>query len=193
LVDGPGQLWDIEGRLISVAEVILGESADSIVTDMETILESGLRVYLRRRFFRDHLSQYTQSRRKAPIYWPLYLPSGRWGVWVYAPAFTRETLYAVTNAAAERLDAAELEVGRLQRERAAGGVGRSAREVVHALEIEEQLAGELRRFRQEADRIAGLGWEPDLDDGIILCAAPLAGIFPAWRDATVARDEIREG
>ncbi|HVL64212.1 MAG TPA: hypothetical protein VM573_03470, partial [Actinomycetota bacterium] len=45
----------------------------------------------------------------------------------------------------------------------------------------------------EADRIAGLGWEPDLDDGIILCAAPLADLFPAWPDAAKERENLRAG
>ena len=61
------------------------------------------------------------------------------------------------------------------------------------LDAEEKLAEELRRFRLEAERIAGLGWEPDLDDGIILCAAPLAELFPAWPDAKTARAELRKG
>jgi hypothetical protein len=40
---------------------------------------------------------------------------------------------------------------------------------------------------------AVLGWEPDLDDGVILCAAPLADLFPAWPDARTARAELRRG
>jgi hypothetical protein len=121
------------------------------------------------------------------------VPSGTWGIWAYAPTLTREGLFAITRAATNRFDAAEAEIRRLRLERQAGGAGRSARQVAAALESEERLAGELAHFRDEADRIAGLGWEPDLDDGIILCAAPLAGIFPAWRGVAVARDEIRTG
>jgi hypothetical protein len=105
----------------------------------------------------------------------------------------RETLFAIGRAAADRLDAARLEIRRLQRERDAGGAGRSAREVATALEAEERLAEELRRFRDEAERIAGLGWKPDMDDGIILCAAPIADLFPAWKDAAIARREIKAG
>ena len=68
---------------------------------------------------------------------------------------------------------------RLQAERDAGGSGASAREVTEALAAEEKrLQKSSRRFRAEAERIAGSGWEPDLDDGIILCAAPLADAFP---------------
>ena len=72
-------------------------------------------------------------------------------------------------------------------------LGRPARKIAEELDSEEKLAEELRRFRAEAERIAGLGWEPDLDDGIVLCAAPLADLFPAWPDAKKARDELRKG
>ena len=50
-----------------------------------------------------------------------------------------------------------------------------------------------RRSADEADRIANLGWEPDLDDGAVLNAAPLADLFPAWKDAAKYRKELRKG
>lgn len=193
LLDEPGHGWDIEAQ-IDAAILFMFENGDEARSRLLTLLgRRTMRDYLRRQFFKDHLKVYTKGRRKAPIYWPLYVPSGGWGVWVYAPRLSRETLFAVIRAATDRLEAAEGEIGRLKREQATGGAGRSARQVAAALESEERLASELMRFRDETDRIAGLGWEPDLDDGIILCAAPLAGIFPAWRDAAVARDEIRVG
>ena len=61
------------------------------------------------------------------------------------------------------------------------------------LDAEEKLAEELRLFRLEAERIAALGWEPDLDDSIILCAAPIADLFPAWPDTRTARAQLRRG
>ena len=152
-----------------------------------------VRDHLRKQFFKDHLSRYSKSRRKAPIYWPLTVPSRNWGVWVYAPMLSRETLYAVASEAARRERLAVEAIARLQREQQEGGAGRSARKVAEELDAEEKLAEELRRFRAEAERIAGLGWEPDLDDGIVLCAAPLADLFPAWPDAKKARDELRKG
>jgi hypothetical protein len=134
-----------------------------------------------------------RGKRKAPIYWPLYVPSSLWGVWVYAPQLSREMIFAVMRAAADRLDGAGSEIRRLERERDAGGAGRSAREVANALASEQQLAEELLRFRDEAERIAGLGWAPDLDDGFMLCAAPLADLLPTWGDAKVTRSQIKAG
>ena len=113
-------------------------------------------------------------------------------MWLYAPTLSRETLFAVAGEAARREALAAEAIRRLQAERDAGGSGRSAREVAEALSGEEALAEELRTFRAEADRIASLGWEPDLDDGIILCAAPLATLFPAWPDASKEREQIRK-
>ena len=193
LLDQPGHRWDIETRIDAAISFMFDGGDEERSRLLMALRRSTMREYLRRQFFRDHLKVYTKGRRKAPIYWPLCVPSGAWGVWVYALQLSRETLFGISRAAADRLDAAEAETRRLQRERVVGGAGRSARQVAAALESEERLAGELARFRVEAERIAGLGWEPDLDDGMILCAAPLAGIFPAWRDAPSARKDIQAG
>lgn len=193
LVDQPGHEWDVSAAVEAAARLIFNNGAADRLDEIRSILGRDIADHLRRRFFRDHLTRYSKSKRRAPIYWPLYVPSGAWGVWLYAPVLSRETVFAVGRLAGERLDSAEAEIRRLARERENHGTGRSDRDVANALEAEEKLTEELRRFRSEADRIAGLGWEPDLDDGIILCAAPLAGLFPAWKDAATARKEIKTG
>jgi Eco57I restriction-modification methylase len=193
-LDEPGHASDIEAAVQTAAESVFADATEDVLTEMLEILQQkGIRDYLRRRFFKDHLSRYSKSRRKAPIYWPLTVASRRWGVWVYAPSLSRETLFAVASEAARREALTAEGIRRLQSERDAGGAGRSARHVSEALAAEEALAEELGKFRAEADRIAGLGWEPDLDDGIILCAAPLASLFPAWPDAGKEREQIRKG
>ena len=193
LVDEKGHAWDIEAAVLNASEAMLDDPA-SVVGEMLQILgRSTVRDYLRRQFFKDHLVRYSKSRRKAPLYWPLTVPSKNWGVWVYAPMFTRETLYAVALEAGRRERLAGEAIARLQREQREGRAGPSSRIVSEELDAEEKLGEELRRFRLEAERIAGLGWEPNLDDGIILCAAPLADLFPAWPDTKTARAELRKG
>jgi hypothetical protein len=192
LVDEPGHPWDVEAAVLRAAEIYLQES--DVATYLAPVIgRKALRDYLRKQFFRDHLATYSAGARKAPIYWPLTVPSKSWGVWVYAPMFTRETLYAIGSEAGRRERLASDSIARLQREQREGGAGRSARQVAEELEGEEKLTEELRRFRIEAERVAGLGWEPDLDDGIVLCAAPLADLFPAWPEAKTARAELRKG
>ena len=193
LIDEPGHQWDIAAAIERSARAVFGEPADILAELREILRRTDIRDHLRKQFFKDHLSRYSKSRRKAPIYWPLTVPSRNWGVWVYAPTFTRETLYAVASEAGRRERLASEAMTRLRREQRGGAGGRAARRVSEELDAEEKLAEELRLFRLEAERIAGLGWEPDLDDGIILCAAPLADLFPAWPDTRTARAELRRG
>ncbi|MCZ7537835.1 MAG: BREX-1 system adenine-specific DNA-methyltransferase PglX [Acidimicrobiia bacterium] len=193
LFDQPGHPWDIVERLHAAAGALVVHGDRLLADLMKHLKGNDPRDHFRKHFFKDHLSRYSKSRRKAPIYWPLQVPSGSWGVWVYAPAFTRETIFAVESAATARLNASESEIGRLRRDQQNGGGGRSSRELAAAMEAEERLAEELRLFAREAGRIAALGWEPDLDDGIILCAAPLAYLFPAWKDLTKERKNIKAG
>jgi hypothetical protein len=107
--------------------------------------------------------------------------------------FTRETIYAVAIEAGRRERLAIEAITRLQREHRRAATPGEARRLSEKLDAEEKLAEELRQFRLEAERIAGLGWEPDLDDGTILCAAPLADLFPAWTATKAARGELRQG
>ena len=193
LLDQPGHPWGVVER-VSAAAGLLVNDADALLSDLLKHLRGmDLRDHLRKHFFKDHLRRYSKSRRRAPIYWPLYVPSGAWGVWVYAPSLNRETLFAVEAAATARLNAAGSEISRLRSEQQNGQGGRAPRQLADLLEAEEHLAEELRSFRNEAERIAALGWIPDTDDGIVLCAAPLADLFPAWADARKERNNLRAG
>ena len=193
LLDQPGHRSDIVER-VRAAATLLVEDADALLSDvMKHLRGRDLRDHVRKHFFKDHLRRYTKSRRKVPIFWPLYVPSGAWGVWVYAPSLTRETLFAVEAAATARFNAAGSEISRLRSEQQNGQGGRAPRQLADLLEAEQHLAEELRSFRDEASRIAALGWVPDTDDGIVLCAAPLADLFPAWAAARKQRQNLRAG
>jgi hypothetical protein len=193
LLDEPGHPWDLTSR-VELAIKTLFDDGETLVADLTRALgRPSLRDYLRRDFFKNHLLQYTTSRRKAPIYWPLNLRSARWGVWVYAPLLSRETLYAVVSEVLRREGLATAEIIRLEHEREGGAAARGVKALHRALEEERVLAEEIRLFRQEAERIAGLGWEPDRDDGISLCAAPLADLFPMWNEPAQYRNQLRAG
>lgn len=194
LIDEPQHQWDIEDSVVRAAQFLYKDACESVLADvLQMIGESSLRAHFRGSFFRSHLKRYSKSRRKAPIYWPLTVPSGKWGIWIYAPAISRETLYLIAAEAKRRWEYSEAEIDRLEREKADGHSPRGGKELARILDAERRLAEELRQFRQEADRIAGLGWDPDLTDGIGLCAAPMASLFPMWRDCAQYRDELRNG
>jgi SAM-dependent methyltransferase len=193
LVDEVGHRWDIEAGVLAAANALVPDRAAIVAEMLEILGRRTVRDYLRKQFFREHLSRYSKSRRKAPVYWPLSVPSKNWGVWLYAPTLSRETLYAVASQAERRQRLALETVARLQREQSEASSGRPARRIAEELDAEEKLVEELRLFRAETERVAALGWEPDPDDGMLLCAAPLANVFPAWTDAKKARDELRKG
>jgi hypothetical protein len=185
LLDEPGHRADVIAALDGAAAALVADPT-ALMHELSELLGREPREHIRRQFFREHLGRYSKSRRKAPIYWPLYIPSKAWGVWVHAPRLTRETLFAVEAAADQRLGSATTEIRRLEAAQLAGG-GRSTSDLARRLEAERKLAEELRRFHREARRIAELGWAPDLDDGIVLCAAPLADLMPDWHTELAAR------
>ncbi len=192
LVDEPGHRADVVGAVEAAAAALVDEPS-MLVNELIGLLGRGLRDHLRRQFFKDHLSRYSKSRRKAPIYWPLYIPSRSWGVWVYAHRISRETLFSVEAAADQRLGSAITEMRRLEDAQLAAGRG-TPRQVAAMLESERRVAEELRRFQREARRIAETGWVPDLDDGMVLCAAPLVELLPDWQtELSTRRAEIKAG
>jgi hypothetical protein len=193
LVDQPGHPLDITSAVSAAGDAFFG-SGDGLEEILGALVRRpSLEGYLRSRFFKGHLSMYSMSRRKAPIYWQLQVPSKAWGIWVYAPRLTRETLFAIVREADQRRELGLREIQHLQKELEVGGGARSAREIAVLLDAEQTLTVELATFKSEAERIASLGWNPDLNDGLLLNAAPLASLFPAWRETITARDEIRAG
>jgi hypothetical protein len=151
-----------------------------------------LRVYLRDKFFAAHLKQYSASRRYAPIYWQLAVPSKRWGLWLYAPALSRESLFAVARAANDKLTALNDKIAQV-RDGRTGEAERVSRERAESL---EDLVTEIEKFAAIAESVAQSGWEPDLNDGFVLNAAPLEGLFAdrTWRTQIAGhRKALKDG
>jgi len=122
-------------------------------------------------FFERHLSQYSKSRRYAPIYWPLSTPSSSYTLWLYYHRVTDQTLYTCVNDFVEpKLKQVSDETSRLR--------GKSNRSSAEEKELERlsDLELELKDFRDELLRIAKF-WKPDLNDGVQITAAPLWKLF----------------
>jgi hypothetical protein len=186
-VDEPGSVDDIAGRLHDLAHRLHEDVIDRL-GPLST--EAGLRDFLRRSFCKFHLKQYSASRRYAPIYWYLAIPSREWGIWLYAPALTREGLFAITRRAAERLRRVRLQAGQAH-EAAHAAPSRDHTDQVERL---ERLAAELEDFVSAADAVAQSGWTPELNDGIVLCATPLEPLFvdDRWRQEVAKHRKLLE-
>ena len=129
-----------------------------------------LRDYLSRPagFFADHLSVYSKSRRQAPIYWPLSIRSGEFILWVYYPKLDADSLpRLITEVLDPRLRGLSEEISTLVAE------GRTAgrRAKLEALQLE------LSEMRQDFQALIAKGYKPDLNDGVLITACPLAKYF----------------
>ncbi len=128
------------------------------------------------KFFKDHLKRYSKSRREAPIYWPISIPSGVYTLWLYYHRLTDQTLYTCINDFIEpKIENVSSQLADLQAK-----TDRSTKEEKE-LEKLTDLELELRDFREEILHIAKF-WKPNLNDGVQITAAPLWNLFrlPKW-------------
>ena len=123
-------------------------------------------------FFANHLSAYSKSRRKAPIYWPISTSSGSYTLWLYYPNVTGQTLYSAVNDFIEpKLKQVDHDVAVLRTK----GSARS-REDEKTFEALQALELELTELRDTLLQIAPT-WKPNHDDGVQIIAAPLWRLF----------------
>src|SRR5690554_6178279 len=133
---------------------------------MQELAGSSIQIYLDNPagFFSSHLSQYSKSRRYAPIYWPISTPSGSYTLWLYYHRLTDQTLYTCVNDFIEpKLKQVAESAARLRQK-----TDRSRAEE-RELERLMDLELELRDFRDELLKIASF-WKPNLNDGVQITA-----------------------
>ena len=192
LVDDPGLEGgvpaesDIVRRLRAVLEAVFAEQASEVEAELCQMLGvRDLRTYLRKPsgFFADHLSRYSKSRRKAPIYWPLSTASGSYTIWIYYPRLTADTLYqAVSSHLAPKVSEVESRISQLEAD-LSKAEGREASRLTRQLGTLAELLEELQDLREELLRVARLPYKLDLNDGVQITAAPLWRVFrlKKWR------------
>lgn len=175
LVDEEHHKWDICAAVLDCLAVVL----DTYSADVPELLgfESGvsdLREYFRSsKFFQFHLNQYFKSRRRAPIYWQMSVPSKRYSVWLYYHRLSRDTLWRVLGDFVKPRFAQEER--RLVNLRAdAGSSPTSAQR--RTIQEQESLVSELATFCRDLELVAPI-WNPNLNDGVLLNFALL------WRQS----------
>ena len=163
LVDDKGHPHDL-ARLI-----------EEVIARVQTDVPGDVRRWLQRDFFPMHLKQYSKSRRKAPIYWPISTNSGSYTLWLYYPSLTSQTLYTAVNDFIEGPNGKLGQVGReLTALRTKGGA-RSSEDEKH-FEALQALELELIELRDTLLQIAPT-YNPNHNDGVQITAAPLWQLF----------------
>jgi hypothetical protein len=145
-------------------------------------------------FWIDHVSRYSKSRRKAPIYWLLQSSKRNYAIWLYYHRLDKDLLFkALVNYVEPkiRLEASNLETIRGQKA-AAGASGKEAKQLAADVERQEEFLSELRDFEDKLRRAANLHLVPDLNDGVVLNIALLWELVP-WKEAKNYWEELLEG
>jgi len=145
-------------------------------------------------FWDDHVSRYSKSRRKAPIYWLLQSSRKNYALWLYYHRLDKDLLFkALVNYVEPKIQRETNRLDEMRRQKqSAGESGKGAKKLDKDIERQEDLISELRDFEDKLRRAAKLHLEPDLNDGVVLNIAPLHELVP-WKEAKHYWDELLEG
>ncbi|MCG8407730.1 MAG: BREX-1 system adenine-specific DNA-methyltransferase PglX [Phycisphaerales bacterium] len=180
LVDDLGHSEDIMRHAGEVFHCLWSKDSAQVLQEVTSALESShqpLRAWCRASLFEHHISAYSMSRRKAPIYWQLATSSASYSVWLYYHRFTADTFYKVLNDYVKpKLDHEQRKLDQLRAD-AGPEPTRSQRTEI---DQQETFVAELKTFAEEIELIAPL-WSPDLNDGVIINFAPLWRLVPQYR------------
>jgi len=198
LVDDPDNPDDIVRRVREVLELLWQDHAEAIEQEACEILGvQELRDYFRKPgkggFWGDHVSRYSKSRRKAPIYWLLQSSKKNYALWIYYNRLDKDMLFKALLSHVEpkiRLEESRIEPLRAQRA-AVGTSGKGVKKLEKEIDRQEEFISELRDFEDKLRRAANLHLEPDLNDGVILNIAPLWELVP-WKEAKKYWEELRD-
>jgi hypothetical protein len=168
LADDPGIHDDVVANIAAIYDRLKLSVPDADV----------LRRKIARDLFAVHVKMYSKSRRKSPIYWQISTPSAQYSVWVYTLGFTKDTLMRVQNDfVAPKLLREQRQLDGLRSEAAANPTGAQSKQI----EAQEAFVVELKNLLEEMRRVTAL-WDPKLDDGVIVNAAPFWRLFPQNRN-----------
>ncbi len=199
LVDDADHADDLVRRIRDVLEVLWNSRADAIEKEFCGIASvKEVREYLRKQgpggFWDDHISRYSKSRRRAPIYWLLQSSKKNYGLWLYCHRLDRDILFkALVNYVEPkiRLETSRVETIKAQKS-AAGEPGKETKRLDKEVERQEDFLSELRDFEDKLRRVANLHLVPDPNDGVVLNVAPLWELVP-WKEAKNYWEELLKG
>ena len=187
---------DLGKRVIDVLSAIHGDAETGriiqTVTGWNGDLRDSLAIYLLGPFFKAHVKRF----RKRPVYWLLQSPKQNYSAYVFQERANDQTLAVLQGA--HYLGGRIFQVNQLlkdAKQKEASSEGREkARWRRQAQDLAEELA-DLEAFDKAIEstnnepivtaegHAATARWIPEFDDGVLLNAAPLYRLTPAWKKA----------
>lgn len=164
---------DLALGISKVAHEIWGDRSQRIELELLSGLgANSFEAYLEQKFFDFHLGVYGQSRRQAPIYWPVGTTSGSYTLWIYYHSLTSQTLYTAINDFVEpKLKQVGADVTTLRNKGSA-----RTRDDEKQFEALQAFELELIELRDTLLKLAP-SYKPNHDDGVQISAAPLWPLF----------------
>jgi len=192
---------DLPARIEDVLTILLGEEqAQQVIAALigDTIPDrQKFRKFMERDFFtRHHLKMY----RKRPIYWLLQTGNKNYGFYIFHERIDKDTLYKLQrNYIDPKLNWIEQQIKELTH-RMGDSEGPEYRRLAREKEKFEDLYQEVKDFAEKVNKGLNLrdetgkvvGYDPDINDGVILNMAPLHELIP-WNEPAKYWKELQEG
>ncbi len=207
-----GHPLDLARSVLEVLNLLYGDAETERVVRIATrgngSLRQAIEGYLLGTFFKDHVKRY----RKRPVYWLLQSPNRGYSVYFFHERATENTLSLlqgrkylggrIHRVETDLQNAKKMEAGTTDRDKT--GWTKKARDLA-------ELLDDLRAFDQRITAANNFSitnrdgrpqivrWQPEFDDGVLLNAAPLHELTPAWKrvdaklDLTKAWKDMEKG
>ncbi|MFM0192119.1 BREX-1 system adenine-specific DNA-methyltransferase PglX [Paraburkholderia strydomiana] len=125
-------------------------------------------------FYTDHVRRYSKGRRRAPLYFWFGTTSGAFGILLLATAATPDSLFVLRNDILQpRILRAERTADRIRSEAGARPSALGRAEISAA----DSFVAELRAYAAELELHMPL-WAPNVNDGVVINAAPFYRLIP---------------
>jgi hypothetical protein len=170
------------------AYALLRTAADEDTGDPEDLLRSWLDRFSGQpatSFWKYHYQLY----RRRPIYWPLQSPKKKFTVWIFHERFTKDTLFKVRSEVVNKIRLLNARIKDLK-DKAARSAGRERRAAEKEASQRGDLLDDVQAFAERLNGITQRGYNPHIDDGVLLNAAPLWEILPAWPETRKAWQDL---
>lgn len=186
MVLDPGHPDDLPVRVEEALRILLGEKDSKEVIQ---VIGGHLRRFLEREFYTKwHIPQY----RKRPVYWLLQTSKKSYGLYLFHERLTADSLYLIQERYLQtRITLEQNRLSELKNRRSSATEGKEKRSFEKEIDKAGDFIDDLLDFQKKVWTALERGYDPDIDDGVILNMAPLHELIP-WAEPKKYWEEIEK-